>query len=575
MWTTACPDWEARIKAGRSLMPLAPIFPAEAAAGMEVFRSLMAVGVPHPMGMRDELGRSVTPTVGDVCGTWAQEIAEVVHGAYDAETGERLIREVFLKVPKKNWKSGWAAMLMLSLMVRSWRESNEGAIIAPTKEGADNVFKPMRDAILKDPELSELFHIQPNMRTVTHRVTGMTCRVYAADTDTVAGKIWAFVILEELWQLAKRAGAEDMILEALGGQASRPEGVVISITTESDEDPVGVYRAKLEYARKVRDGVVLAPHFLPILYEWPAYMLKSKAYLEPENFPLVNPNWGASVDPVDFQRKFDEALAAEGEDGKPLRLFLAKRLNVPPAENMGGSWAGAAFWNRCGDPALSLDALLERCEVAVVGIDGGGLDDLLGLAVIGRDRETRRWLHWGHAWAHEIVLQRRKSIAENLADYQEDGDLTMVAMPGDDVDAVAAIVCRIRDAGLLPEKGIGVDAAGIGDIVDALTSEACGFQLDDIVAVSQGWRLNAAIKTAERKLAGGEFVHGGTRLMAWCVGNAKAEAKGNAVAITKQVAGSAKIDPLMATFNAVTLMALNPTAQNTDISSFLRNPVIA
>lgn len=49
-------------------------------------------------------------------------------------------------------------------------------------------------------------------------------------------------------------------------------------------------------------------------------------------------------------------------------------------------------------------------------------------------------------------------------------------------------------------------------------------------------------------------------MMAWSVGNAKVEPKGNAIAITKQAAGYAKIDPLMALFNAASLMALNPEA---------------
>lgn len=495
------------------------------------------------------------------------ELAAAIHGAYDIETGERLIREAFVKVPKKNWKSGFAGLLMLSLMALNWRPSNEAGIIAPTKDTADNVFKPMRDAIKADPRYDAVFHIQPNMRTITHRVTGMSCRVYAADSDAVAGQKWAFVIFEELWLLAKRKGAADMMLEATGGQASRPEGVVISITTESDEPAVGVHREKEEFARDVRDGKIAAPHFLPLLYEWPEDMLKAKAYLTPENFPLVNPNWGASVDPEDFIRKFTEAERAGGD---AMRSFLAKRLNVSPSENVGGGWAGAAYWKGCAEPGLTFDALLARCEVIDVGIDGGGLDDMLGLSIVGRERDTGRWLHWGRAWLHPIAMERRKSEAQRYEDFQRQGDLVLVESIGDDVDEVASIVAEIEAAGLLDR--VGVDPAGLGGILDAL--EAAGVPKDKVIGISQGWKLSGTIKTAERRLAERALLHCDQDLMAWCIGNAKVVPVGNAVNITKQASGTAKIDPLMAMLNAVSLMALNPEGMG-GMDDWLSSPVKA
>jgi phage terminase large subunit-like protein len=102
-----------------------------------------------------------------------------------------------------------------------------------------------------------------------------------------------------------------------------------------------------------------------------------------------------------------------------------------------------------------------------------------------------------------------------------------------------------------------MDPYGIGEIVDALVE--AGIAQDQIAAVTQGFKLMGAIKTVERKAADGTFRHGGQAMLDWCVGNAKVERKGNALLITKQISGVAKIDPLMAVFDAAALMALNPS----------------
>ena len=79
---------------------------------------------------------------------------------------------------------------------------------------------------------------------------------------------------------------------------------------------------------------------------------------------------------------------------------------------------------------LTLEALIERCEVLVAGIDGGGLDDLLALAVVGRETDTKRWLAWGKSFVHVAGLERRKSIAATLIDFARAGELVVVDEAG-------------------------------------------------------------------------------------------------------------------------------------------------
>lgn len=533
--------------AGESLIPFGPLFPGEAAEALDVFRELRIVDAPG------------SPTMGEACRPWILDFVGHIFGAYDPgnlpqsrpETvGRRLITEFFLLISKKNSKSTAAAGVMLTALIRNWRESAEFLILAPTVEIANNSYYPARDMVRKDPELSDLFQVQDHVRTITHRGNGSMLKVVAADAETVGGKKATGVLIDEAWLFGKQSNAENMLREACGGLASRPEGFTIFLSTQSDVPPAGVFRQKLMYARGVRDGLIDDKRFLPVLYEFPAAMIEDKSYRDPKNFHLTNPNLGASVDREFLER---EARKAEHDGDESLAGFLSKHLNVEIGMALrSDNWAGAPFWEKQGRDDITLSAILDRCDVVDVGIDGGGLDDLLGLAVVGRDRETREWLAWHHAWAHPSVLDRRKSEAARFRDFEKAGDLTLVEHIGEDVQAVAAIVAEI--GGLLDM--VGVDPAGIGGVLDALTES--GVEQDKVVAISQGWKLSGSIKTTERKLAEGVLVHDGSPMMAWCVSNAKIEPKGNAMLITKQASGWAKIDPLMALFSAVELMSRNP-----------------
>lgn len=554
-WSTACPGWEERIVAGQSLVPIPPLFPDEAQAGLEVMRQLRIVDAPG------------SPTIGEACAPWVSDFAGAVFGSYNPDTGRREIKEFALVIPKKNSKSTIAAAIMLTLLIRNWRQSAELIVLAPTIEVAQNAFAPARDMVKHDEDLSDLLHVQEHIRTITHRGTGATLKVVAADSNTVGGKKASFILVDEIHLFGKSHNAENMLREATGGLASRPEGCIIYLTTQSDVPPAGVFLQKLQYARGVRDGRIDDKRFLPVIYEFPQKMIDAGEHRNPDNFHIVNPNLGYSVDREFLERELAKAEEA-GEES--LRGFMSKFLNVEIGlALLSNRWPGAEFWEAQARKAITLDYIIARSEVVTIGIDGGGLDDLLGLSVVGRDRETREWLAWCRAWAHPSVLERRKDIAAQLHDFARSGDLVLVKRIGDDVDEVADIVEQIEAAGLLHQ--VGLDPAGIGAIQEAIAVR--DVDQEKLVGVSQGWRLGGSIKTTERKLAEGGLVHADQPMMNWCCGNARVEPRGNAILITKQASGSAKIDPLMALFNAVSLMAMNPPAAY-DASGFYANPIM-
>ena len=556
-WSTKCEDWEKRILNGESLISFPPLFPSEAESALDVLNEIILV---------DVLGH---PTMKQASRQWVIDFVSAIFGAYDTDSGRRLITEFFLLISKKNGKSTDAATIMLTALIRNWRDSAEFLILAPTVEIANNSFYPARDAVRADEELSDLLHVQEHYRQITHRLTNATLKVVAADSETVGGKKATGVLIDELWLFGKKNNAENMLREACGGLASRPEGFTIYLSTQSDETPAGVFKQKLEYARGVRDGRIDDNRFLPVIYEFPKEFIDEKKYLDPKWFYVTNPNLGASVDEEFIVREFRKA---EESGHESMQGFLAKHLNIEMNLSLKSQrWSGADFWNDAKGE-VTLDRILNECEVVVIGIDGGGLDDLLGLAVIGRLIESRDWLLWVRAWMHPVAMERRKSEASKYIDFKNCGDLVIVDDIGQDVQQVGDIVMKCEDSGLLDR--IGVDPIGIGDIVDEIESRQLSNinkkakETDRIVGIPQGWRLSGAIKTTERRIAGTEeggkrMIHGGQPLMAWCVGNARCEVRGNNLYVTKQSSGTAKIDPLLATFNAVALMAMNPAGRKT------------
>lgn len=548
-WNFAVPDWVERLKSGTSLMPVLPLNDNEAARAAAIFNRFR---------LPDVIGQ---PRLEEAAGEWVREVVRAIFGSL-MSGNRRMVQDTFLLVPKKNSKSTTSAAIMLLALIMNQRPNALFGIFGPTQEIADIAFQAATDMVQADPEITKLFHVQEHLKLITYRLTGATLKVTTFDVKVATGGKYAGWLLDEAHLLGNVSYAERVVEQLRGARVAIPEQFGVIITTQSDVPPAGFFLKELTYARAVRDGLIPDAKYLAVLYEFPVKMQadKSEPWKKAEFWSWVNPNMGRSASIEAIQDRYREA-AQKGATN--LQTWASQYLNIQIGIALQNDrWSGADYWLLSSEPSLSFKDLLERCECIVVGGDGGGLDDLFGFAAIGRERITGRWLHWGRVWADRSILELRPEIAARLLDFDAAGELKLFDLAEDgnvDIKEFADLVMQIYEAGLLPEKnGVGLDPVGVAALVDEMVER--GVPHETITGVPQGYRLSGNIKGAARKLKDGTLRHAGQAVMAWSVGNARRELRGSAEMITKQVSGSAKIDPLMALFNAFDLMSRNPQA---------------
>jgi phage terminase large subunit-like protein len=558
MWDLSCPDWETRIREGKSLLPDMPLFEAEADMGLAFYDELRLPDVPGK------------PRLGEASGLWFRDLVRAVFGSWDPVNKTRMIRDFFALVPKGSSKTTYAAALMLVAMLMNFRPRATALFLGPTQAIADRAYEQAVGMIDESPDLKRRFRPRDHVKTIEDLVTKSEMQVATFDLRILTGAMaLIFVLLDELHVLGKAANTSRVLRQIRGGLDKTAEGVLVTTTTQSDDIPAGAFKSELKFVRNIRDGLyrskIIRPT-LPLLYEFPrdiAVLTREERgrgeierWKDPANWPMVMPNINR---PITVDSMIADWSSERDKGEEAIRIWASQHLNIEIGQGINNEgWRGADYWEGAVDETLStLDALLERSEVVTIGIDGGGLDDLLGLAVIGRDKKTREWLGWFRAWAVPKVLDLRQDIATQLQEFADADEMSIVPVP-QDVEELAAIVATVIASGLLPEKNaIGIDPNNAAAIIEALTS--VGVTDEMIRRLLQGPALAPALYGLERKLSDGTFWHGGSLLMAWVMGNAKTEQRGNALMVTKAVAGRAKIDPLIALFQAAILMSWNPS----------------
>jgi len=565
-WSFACTDWADRLANGLTPIADLPLDRKEADAALQLFGALR---------LPDVIGQ---PALRSAAGQWQNDVVAAIFGSVDSTTGARRVGEVFELVPKKNAKTTKAAAIALTYMLRNRRPHADMMIVAPTQKIAETAFEQaagMIDAGLdiegvEESWLRDRLHVREHRKAIECRVTGAKLAIKSFDTKILTGSKPVLCLVDETHELGSVPYAHKVFRQIRGGMAPFPESCFIQITTQSDGRPQGIFQTELDYARKVRDGVITdRVKTLPVLYEFPDEVQTSEeqTWRDSKFWPWVTPNMSRSVH---IETMKDDFARAEADGPDALRGWATQHLNVEVGKALHSDrWIGADFWPSAARADLGLEEILATSDVAVVGGDVGGLDDLFGAAVIGRHAVTSVWQAWCRAYCCPIVWDRRKDIAAELDRFKDAGDLVECETLQGCVEAFVDDIDRVRNAGILAlENGVGLDHWKSSLVEDELHRR--NYPDLTLAGVGQGWKLAGPAQLVAARLQAGTMVHSGQGLMLFSVENAKVDERGENQMISKARAGYAKIDPLIALLNAAMLMSMGPSVQDASLDDYFQ-----
>jgi hypothetical protein len=178
--------------AGLPLVPDLPLFQSEAQRALRVFKRLR---LPDVIG---------TPTMAEACGEWFQA---------DRRGAVRLLRPgdqpaddpgVLPGDPEKERKKLKRRRVMVWRLIVNRRP--EGEFLLDRADEGDRRHRVQAGVgtIKLDDELEKKFHIQRHIRKITHRETGATLQIKAADTDVITGSKAVGTMIDETHVFAKK-----------------------------------------------------------------------------------------------------------------------------------------------------------------------------------------------------------------------------------------------------------------------------------------------------------------------------------------------------------------------------------
>jgi phage terminase large subunit-like protein len=293
---------------------------------------------------------------------WQCFTETTLYGWVRKDGGGRRFMRSYEELPRGNGKS----FKLSGALLYSFTEGEQGVeaySAAVDREQAAKVYGEAEAMLLKRPDLAEELGLESSAHAIFQVATHSYAKALSREAKkTGDGKNVYFAAVDEFH--AHPTGIVWGILDSGTGKRKQEKGrgPLIRIITTSGFNTAGACYGKRNHVLKILAGLVEDDSWFGIIYtidegdDWKDE--ECRAACSDHSHPgcvwrKANPNWGVSVDPVDFAAKANTAMQQTSEQNN----FLTKHLDVWC--NADQAWMDMSAWDRCGNPELRIESFAD------------------------------------------------------------------------------------------------------------------------------------------------------------------------------------------------------------------------
>ena len=423
---------------------------------------------------------------------WQLPIIRVVFG-WKRPDGTRRFRIAYIEIPRKNGKTGLAAGIGLYLAIADGEIGAEVYSAANDKDQAAICHTEAKLMRAQNEALRGRSLVFKN--SIVFPKTNSAYLVISSDAGTKDGLNAHGIIYDEL-HASKHRDLYDVLHTSTGARTQPLEWLI----TTAGSDRKSLCYEMHEYAEKVRDGIIIDPEFLPVIYA----ASKDDDWQKPETWAKANPNLGRTIS--------FEYVQKQAERAKELPRYenTFKRLHLNLWTEQVTRWLPLQAWDAC-HAAVDREAL--RGRRCFAGLDLSTTTDITALGLIfPDDAGGYDWLPF--FWVPEENAQRRQRRDRvPYLDWIAQGLIR--ATPGNvvDYDMIRADINALGAEFNIEE--LAIDRWNATQITTQLQGD--GF---NVFAFGQGYQsMSPPAKELEKLVLGRVVRHGANPVLRWMASN--------------------------------------------------------